>query len=106
FCDGFVRANGAGIVPCFTNVDCGSSGNCSLIKPRECFPDPILASGIASPGYPVLAGAACVPPAGSGAINAAVGLVGPEKLRLQTRATFFCSSNPTQTYEPGTGGCP
>ena len=115
FCDGFVRANGSGIIGCSTNADCsaaasscpgGDCGACTLARLRECFPSPISAAGLASPGYPVLAGATCVPAAGSGWVNNSIGLVGPERVILQTRARFFCASDPAKTYEPGTGGCP
>jgi len=88
-----------------TSGDCGA---CTLSEPRECFPSSssISTAGLASPGYPVLAGAACVSGTGFSFVDNPVGLVGPERLILQTRTRFFCASDPAKTYEPGTGGCP
>ncbi|RMD85754.1 MAG: hypothetical protein D6815_01170, partial [Candidatus Dadabacteria bacterium] len=106
FCDSPVRGDGHGIVPCLSDFDCSGVSSCTLVQPRECFVDPVAASGIASPGYPFLVGTACVAGTTSGSLNSTLGLPGPLRLELQTRSRFFCAADPLQTYEPGAGGCP
>lgn len=111
-CDGVVRPNGEGILGCGTNADCDSSvigidgGNCTLIKRRECFLDPILAEGIADPETPVGAGVFCIPPTASAGINGVAGLPGPGRVVNQGVSVLFCAEDPDSTYTPGSGGCP
>jgi hypothetical protein len=109
-CDGLVRANGKGILSCSNNADCQANdplnGNCTLIKRRPCFVDPIVATGVASTDYPVGAAIFCVPPTSNGSINQVAGLPGPARVLNQGESAAFCASDPLVEYEPGVGGCP
>ena len=108
FCDTAVRANGEGFIYCFTNADCQpdnigiAGGNCSLAKPRECFLDPVAASGAPSATDPLLAAAYCVPRTSSPAIDTVNGLPGPVRETLQASAALYCAGNPAAAYP----GCP
>jgi len=90
FCDGLLRANGEGFLFCASNGDCatlnaacgGDCGNCDATLQRRCFLDPIQATGVADPDDPVLVGAFCVPPTTNNAINVAVGLPGPARVKI------------------------
>jgi len=50
FCDGMLFAHGTPFLPCLTNADCeaidpachGDCGECTLVKRRSCFLDPIV----------------------------------------------------------------
>lgn len=95
YCDGDVRASGAGYLSCSSNADCVSSnsicnggdcGNCTLTRVRPCFNDPVTFEGIANPEFPVLAATFCLPPTTNGAINAVSGSPGPARVRVQQTA--------------------
>jgi hypothetical protein len=112
FCDGITRADGSGLIQCSTNADCASEtlgadgGECSLSKRRECYPDPIVSQGAASPVAPLGAAAYCAPPTNSQGINSVAGLPGPGRLIYQSVLQLFCAGEPTAQYEPGVGNCP
>lgn len=112
FCDGVTRANGDGILGCGSNADCDASvigidaGACTLERRRECFMDPIVASGVASPSQPIGAANFCIPPTSSAGINGAAGLPGPGRVTNQATSLTFCAEDPDFVYTPGVGGCP
>ena len=110
-CDNLVRADGSGILPCFSDADCAEwildpGATCTLSKRRPCFLDPIVATGAADSQFPVSAAAFCVPPTSSAAINSVTGLAGPGRAVQQTRLATFCASDNAVQYTPGVGGCP
>ncbi len=109
-CDGVVRANGDGFLQCLSNGDCSAAGfnggNCTLTKQRECFLDPITATGVQDPNKPVSVAAFCIPRTSSDGINSVAGLPGPARVVNQASSRIFCASNPSVLYEPGVGGCP
>jgi hypothetical protein len=83
YCNGYLRANGDGIIPCASNSDCtvlntecpgNNCGTCSLSRLRDCFLDPIVALG--EPGRAV-AGDGCISRATSAGVNYAIGWPGP-----------------------------
>jgi hypothetical protein len=113
FCDGIVRSNGEGYIQCTgSNADCAPSniglpgGNCTLEKTRECFLNPITATGSANPQTPLGVAAFCIPPTSNPAINQVAGLPGPGRIKNQARSRTFCASDHNIAYQPGVGGCP
>ncbi len=101
YCDGLLRADGKGILPCFADFQCDAfvtgspnpedwicpgddCGSCAHAETRSCFVDPIALSGTASATAPVIAGATCVPPTTSTSVDAVFGLPGPSSLVLET----------------------
>jgi len=114
FCDGVVRANGKGLVPCNPNIplpnECGTTadpanyyGLCTLSQRRLCLPDPIVATGTPSPTVPIGAATFCIPPTANSGINLAAGLPGPGRVVNQAKATTFCGPNGDKIYVPGVG---
>jgi hypothetical protein len=112
YCDEVVRADGGGLIQCIGNADCSAealgadAGACTLSQRRQCFPDPIVSQGAASPVAPLGAGIFCTPPTNSQAINAVAGLPGPTRLLYQAVLQLFCAANLEAPYQPGVGGCP
>lgn len=113
FCDGIVRASGAGLIGCQTDADCApetigvDAGLCRVIERRRCFLDPLTSQGLASPVAPQAADTFCAPPtSGSPAINTIAGLPGPARLTYQSVLSLFCKNAPLELYTPGSGGCP
>jgi len=108
FCDGLVRISGAGIKTCLNNADCATDGigNCTITERRECFLDPIVASGSPDPDFPVAGAVFCIPPTSNGGINSAAGLPGPGRVTTQAAAATYCASDHGTEYQPGVGGCP
>ncbi|MBI5505594.1 MAG: DUF4215 domain-containing protein [Deltaproteobacteria bacterium] len=110
-CDAVVRANGMGVLSCATNDDCSPeavgipAGSCTLVERRNCFLDPIVATGHADPAAPIGAAAFCIPPTSSPAINSVAGLPGPGRTVNQASSRLFCESDPSRRYTPGVGGC-
>lgn len=105
YCDGYLRADGGGIIPCSDNSDCAfyPAGNCTITEPRKCFPDTISETGVASTSAPVLASAFCAPPTANAALNSTyAGLPGPVKARREGTTVFSCAGAPASTYP----GCP
>lgn len=109
FCDGFLRANGEGILACTSNADCSSvssqAGACSLSIPTPCFPPTVTAQGTEDPNFPVAVASFCVPPSASAGINGAAGLPGPGRAVQQAEGRTFCFSDLSKQYTPGVG-CP
>jgi cysteine-rich repeat protein len=110
FCDGVSRGDGSGFVACNSNADCAILGNfvgvCELESVKKCFIDPITATGVQDPSFPVGVASFCIPPTGNPGINDVAGLPGPGRVTNAASATTFCASNPAVTYTPGVGGCP
>jgi cysteine-rich repeat protein len=110
FCDGVARANGEGFVQCGTNADCVALGtfigNCTLSTPKRCFLDPISATGVQDPNFPVGVATFCIGPTGNAGINTVAGLPGAGRVKNAASAATFCASNPAVQYTPGVGGCP
>jgi hypothetical protein len=115
FCDGFVQANGRGVLTCATDSDCeslaplcpgglnGDCGSCSVAQPRECFLGPIEAA----PSEGTMAGGGCIPPTLKSTLDQAYGIPGP--YRIQQAFSFhgpMCSDGVTPFEEPGGSNCP
>jgi hypothetical protein len=107
FCDAALRADGEGFVSCLNNADCleqnigFAAGNCTLTKQRECFLDPITATGAADASDPLLAAAYCSANSANPGYNLVTGLPGPLREKLQVSSTLHCAGAGT-TYP----GCP
>ncbi len=102
FCDGLVKADGAGINSCSLNADCaGGYGNCTIETPADCFLDPIVATGVADPQFPVAGAVFCIPPTSNSGVNDSAGLPGPGRVLSQGAARTFCTSNNAVEYNPG-----
>lgn len=88
-CDGVIRANGGGYVLCSNDSECQvgaigfDAGDCTLIEPRPCFLDPIVAAGTPDPDQPVMVAGFCVPPTSSSGVNSATGLPGPSRVKVE-----------------------
>ena len=111
YCDGAVRADGRGFVGCQSDTDCENSdcgevdcGTCSLVDYLDCFPEQIVATGVADPATPLRAAAYCIPPSTNG-VNFVVGLPAPGLMYRQERATYYCAGESVTPYQPGIGGC-
>jgi hypothetical protein len=92
YCDGALRANGKGFLACDTNADCivlnsvcpnNDCGTCSITETRSCFLDPIVSAGTADPKKPAIGSVFCIPPSSASGVNAATGLPGPSRSRVQ-----------------------
>ncbi|HEY2774781.1 MAG TPA: DUF4215 domain-containing protein [Candidatus Binatia bacterium] len=111
YCDQVLKSNGNGILSCSTNDDClpavigVDAGNCTLSQLANCFLDPIVGTGQASPSTPIGASTFCIPPTSNSGINLAAGLPGPGRVVNQATAKTFCASDITKQYQPGVGGC-
>jgi cysteine-rich repeat protein len=111
-CDGVVRANGEGILACSSDAACDESvvgidaGACTIARLRECFLDPIIASGIPAPNDSVGVAVFCIPPTASAGINGVAGLPGPARVINELKTKAFCVNDPDVEYEAGVGGCP
>jgi hypothetical protein len=111
FCDAVLRANGEGFIGCNNNGDCLgvnigiAAGNCTLSKIRECFLDPITATGVEDANAPVGVATFCIPTTSNGAINSVAGLPGPGRVKNQAKSRLFCANNPNNLYVPNVG-CP
>jgi len=110
FCDGYLKSDGSGMLPCITDTDCTAydvpgAGSCTLSEPHSCFSGDISSSGLADPERPILVASYCSAPSVSGAINSGRGLPGPNRLLLDTNATRYCADGVTPW---GAGGaiCP
>jgi hypothetical protein len=105
-----VRADATGFLSCNSNADCavlGSlAGDCNLTSTKECFLDPISATGVADPNAPVGAAAFCIAKTSNAGINDVAGLPGPGRIKNAAGASTFCASNNAVQYTPGVGGCP
>jgi len=101
FCNGVLRADGTPFVTCISNVDCdnadcgsgagaGLCGTCSLTKRRECFLDPIVATGTASTTDPVAIATYCMSQTASPGANAVIGLPGPARVKIDSSSVSRC----------------
>jgi cysteine-rich repeat protein len=108
YCDGLVKADGIGINSCLSNNDCGGVlGNCTITDEADCFLDPIVATGVADPDFPVAGAVFCIPPTSNSGVNNAAGLPGPGRVTSQGAARTFCASDNNTEYTPGgTPPCP
>jgi cysteine-rich repeat protein len=111
YCDGVLKANGAGVLACQGDDSCtaGSvgvdAGFCTLVERSGCFLDPITVSGDPDPSTPIGASVFCIPPTSNVGINSAAGLPGPGRVINQAKSRTFCGNDTTQQYIPGVGGC-
>jgi hypothetical protein len=111
YCDGFLRDNGRGVVPCSIQGDCdlvtcagGSCGTCSHFEVRKCFPDPVETSGT---NGETLAGTSCMPASASPAMNIQHGWPGPFRLRQDfSLHSVMCPDGVTPYRGPGGSNCP
>lgn len=112
FCDGFLKANGEGIITCAVDADCdaldascpgGDCGTCTLAQTKKCFLDPIDADGTPGTEGAVLVSTFCSAPTSSGAVNAAAGTPGPSRLSLDFE--FFGRCADDSPWGPGGANC-
>jgi len=118
YCDGYLAADGSGVLTCTTNADCvalagecpgGDCGNCTVNEPVPCFTsggalDLISVSGSSGTDGAVLATAFCSPPTSNGGVNGAAGSPGPATGELKFRFTGQCA-NGTAWQFPGGSNC-
>jgi len=91
FCDGFLRANGKGILTCLDDDSChaldpacpgGNCGVCTFPGVRSCYLDPIETTGTADTHNPTLAGTFCLPPTANVSINETTGSPGAGEVKV------------------------
>lgn len=113
YCDGQLRASGEGFLPCTTDADCeaideicdgGDCGNCTVTKRRNCFLDPITASGDGNRFGGDMASTFCVPPTISAAVNSAGGIPGPGRVTINFDYYGVCADG-TAHQPPGGSNC-
>jgi hypothetical protein len=116
FCDGFLEANGSGVIACASNADCdalsgacpgnvdGNCGSCTVAQPRNCFLDPIVAAGSVEG---TMAGAGCMPATSKSSLNTVYGIPGPYRV-VQSFSLHrpYCLDGVTPFEEPGGSNCP
>ncbi len=118
FCDGAVRPDGSGIIPCSNDASCnaytsicdgGVCGSCVQGLPksaRSCFLPTISATGTSgvfdSEGVSVFCSAAT----SNGTVNSAAGLPGPGRVKLDFDFDILCSDHATTYQLPGGMNCP
>jgi hypothetical protein len=112
FCDGFLKANGDGVLSCLNDGDCtaldsecpgGDCGTCTLAKLKKCFLNPIEADGTPGTEGAVLVSTFCSAPTNSGSVNAAAGTPGPSRLALDFE--FFGKCADGSPWGPGGANC-
>jgi hypothetical protein len=107
-CDGITRANGDPLIQCASNGDCAAenigvaAGKCTLSKTRECFLDPVAATGTASQAEPVIVASFCGPHTNKTSFNNLSGFPGPVRSKIAMSTAFRCVGNPAALYP----GCP
>lgn len=125
FCDGLIRRQGGGMLPCQNADDCraldsecpgGNCGSCTVAQQRSCFPDPFGAVGsdgavgstASSGAYGAdLVSTMCIAATGNSGVNASVGLPGPGRLLLNFDFLGRCASDNSVAFElPGGSNCP
>jgi hypothetical protein len=106
FCDGILRANGEGFIPCSMDADCAAfpAGQCSQNRKRDCFLDTISRSGLATPSGGVIGWTGCVPAIQSGYMDTVLGLPGPGRRSLSLRYEHYCADGAT-LFELGGSVC-
>jgi len=97
FCDGVLRANGEGSIPCLSDADCAplSAGACTQTRERPCFLDTIARAGFATPAGGVVGWVGCTPPTTNAWIDAAAGLPGPSRRTIALRYEHYCADGAT-----------
>jgi len=116
FCDGFLQANGKGVIGCLGDFDCSAfstecpgadCGLCTLTQKVPCFEETIdLRSQTNSGGNTaVLATTYCQPATGSGIANAVFGWPGPAAMTLALDLEVHCDDGTTE-YLYGGINCP
>jgi hypothetical protein len=108
FCDGITRPDGQGMIHCLTNTDCAvwpGAGSCTMTERRECFSDPIVAtgSGASDPISPRMVAVMCLPPTATPWVNVPYGYPGPGRISLTGETFMTCPSNASLVYSPGVG---
>jgi len=108
FCDGFLKANGEGILPCFVDADCGTygvpgAGNCTEATQRKCFQYPVTATGTPGSEGAELVSTFCSAPTSSGGVNSAAGTPGPSRVKLDFE--FFGRCADGSPWGPGGANC-
>lgn len=131
FCDGALRADGRGILPCTPDNgddmtpgtvdddgDCraldsicgdgseGACGYCTLSPVRSCFGPSISATGVPGIFNSEGVSAFCTAATSNVGVNSAGGLPGPGKVRLDFDFNVLCSDHTTQYELPGGSNCP
>jgi hypothetical protein len=107
FCNGYTLGNGQPFAPCLSNADCTAygpaAGACTISKRRECFTNPINATGDADPSAPMFVSTFCLPPTSNAAVNVTYGYTGPGRLCVEADTFMPCPSDPGVEYVPGVG---
>jgi len=112
FCDGLIRASGAGVITCGTNADCdaldptcpnGDCGDCTLSERLPCFLDPIEATGTPGTEQSVLVSTFCSPPTNSSAVNGSAGTPGAGRAKLDFAFVGLCADG--DIWGPGGANC-
>jgi len=114
YCDGAVRANGRGIITCSTDDDCneantgvsGGAGACTLSQQRSCFLPTVTATGTQGIFNSVGVSSFCSGRTSSPTINAAGGLPGPGRVKLDFDFNLYCGTGATQYMSPLGSNCP
>lgn len=108
FCSGAVKGSGEGYIPCSSNGDCTAplgGGTCTLSKQRDCYLDPITVSGTNGTDGAELVSLFCSGPTTNGGVNAAGGIPGAGRVRLDFDFTGYCPDGTTE-FELGGSNCP
>lgn len=112
FCNGYLTASGAGIIPCNTNEDCLSfspmcgeagCGSCSLTQPRSCFLPAISAQGTSGVFGGQGVSIFCMPSVLSYTLH---GFPGPGRVKLDLDLDLYCGDGSTRFELPGGSSCP
>lgn len=118
FCDGTLRANGAGVIPCSSDASCdvydsicdgGDCGICTSSLPhsqRSCFLPTIFVTGESGVYDGEAVSVGCSAQTGSPSVNAARGLPGPVRVRLDFNMDLLCDDHSTSYELPGGMNCP
>lgn len=118
YCNGALRADGGGIIPCSSDASCltynsicagGDCGTCDPGLPnaqRSCFLSTISSTGLAgiynSQGESVF----CSAQTASSSVNSAAGLPGPTRVKLDFDFNLYCSNHTTNFDLPSGANCP
>lgn len=116
FCDGQLRGNGRGYIQCSNQGDCDAmdsgcdGGDCGIcdggLWRRDCFPTTITATGIPGVFGSEAVTTFCAAATSDSGVNAAYGLPGPGRLRLDLDFTPYCADHGTPYDLPGGSNCP
>ena len=115
FCDGDLRKNGRGFIPCTSDLDCdaldpdcsgGDCGLCGAPTSRSCFLPNISATGKSGIFNSEGVSAFCSAATGNPGVNSAGGLPGPGRVKLDFDFTVYCSDHSTKFQFPSGFTCP